>query len=167
MPVDRLPDLAPPRLGPRWPDLAADGVSENNPGDPDDTSENGPHRPMKKTHPLIPLSLAAAMLVAVPAASLASGSYTARPPVPGLEEGEMDRAKYALGQKLLTGKVKPGPEAQPEVDTEAQRARLNVVQAQLPSRITRKTNVTLLAGRLTAEQLESLEYYVKRRYGKG
>ena len=118
-----------------------------------------------QTQPLIPLLLAA--LVALPALAQASGSYTARPPRPllkGESGAKIDAEKYELGKRLYTGKMKPG-ELQATAAT-AQAERLRELQAQLPEREMKKTDLTALAGKLSAEQLDALAYYVQQRFPK-
>lgn len=110
-------------------------------------------------HPL-PLLLGAAVLTASLHATLASGSYTSRPPQPGTSDKSLDRAKYSLGQRLFDGKVKPDAQADPA----AQRDRLKALQARLPKRVSKKKDLLALAGKLAAEQLDALEYYVKQRF---
>ena len=97
----------------------------------------------------------------------ASGSYTARPPRPllkGEPGAKIDAEKYELGKRIYTGKVKPG-ELQAAVAT-AQEGRLRELQAQLPERESKKTDLSSLAGKLSAEQLDALEYYVHQRFPK-
>ena len=116
-----------------------------------------------QTQRLIPLLLAAA--VALPTLAQASGTYTARPPRPAIkgERGaKMDSEKYELGKRIYTGKLKPG-ETQ-TVGAAAQEGRLRHLQTHLPEREQKSTNLTSLAGRLSAEQLDALEYYIHQRF---
>jgi hypothetical protein len=93
---------------------------------------------------------------------VASGSYTARPPQPPATKKSFDRARYSLGQHLFDGKVK----LKAQTEAEPQEKRLSALQAHLPKRLSKKTNLPDLAGKLTAEQLDALEYYVHQRFGK-
>jgi len=113
------------------------------------------------THPSS-LLLGAFLLVSSLHAALASGSYTSRPPHPPAKEKSADRAKYSLGMRVFDGKVKFDAQADPG----AQRDRLKALQARLPERVAKKKDLPSLAGKLTAEQLDALEYYVNHRYGK-
>lgn len=115
----------------------------------------------KATRALLILGMATACLT-VPVRVDASGSYTARPPQPGASSRLMDRAKYSLGQRLFDGKIKPDASA----DATAQTERLKRLQAALPKRVAAKKDLPAMAGKLTAEQLEAIEYFVNRRYGK-
>jgi hypothetical protein len=116
-----------------------------------------------QTHRLIPLLLAAA--VALPALAQASGTYTARPPRPAVkgERGEkMDSEKYELGKRIYTGKLKLG-ETQAAAAA-AQEGPLRELQGHLPEREQKKTNLSALAGKLSAEQIEALDYYIHQRF---
>ena len=97
--------------------------------------------------------------------AVASGTYNARPPrVPAADErAKIDRDKYALGQKIYSGKLKITAEPA-AAEQAAQSKRLSVLQARLPEKARRDINLTTLSGRLTAPQLEALEYYVTHRY---
>jgi|ERR671923_2238958 hypothetical protein len=108
------------------------------------------------------LLLSAVVLTASPRAALASGSYTSRPPQPGAAHKSLDRAKYSLGQRLFHDKVKLDAQADPT----AQRDRLKALQARLPKRVSKKKDLLAMAGKLAAEQLEALEYYVNQRFHK-
>ena len=114
----------------------------------------------KHTHALILCLVAGSLASSSPL--LASGSYTSRPPQPRAEKQSLDRAKYSLGQRLFNGKVKPDAQA----DAAAQGPKLQTLQARLPARVSKKTDLSSLAGKLTPEQLDALEYYVNQRYGK-
>jgi hypothetical protein len=121
-----------------------------------------PKAPTLNKH--LPLLLGAFALVAGANVALSSGTYTARPPQPRAEEKSRDRAKYSLGQRVFDGKVKAETAVQP--DAEAQRARLSELQTRLPERVGKKKELSTLAGKLTPEQLDALDYYVKERYAK-
>ena len=116
---------------------------------------------MKQLRQLLTLGLLAGCL-ALPVTASASGSYTARPPQPGAAKKSLDRAKYSLGQKLFNGKVQPT--GQGEAATQADR--LKRLQGQLPEKVAAKKNLPALAGKLTAEQLDALDYFVTQRYAK-
>lgn len=116
---------------------------------------------MKQLRQLLTLGLMAACL-ALPVTAGASGSYTARPPQPGLAGKSLDRAKYSLGQKLFTGKVQPSGQA----DAATQNERLKRLQGLLPEKTAAKKDLPALAGKLTGEQLDALDYYVTKRYAK-
>jgi hypothetical protein len=116
---------------------------------------------MKPFRQLLTLGLLAVCL-AIPATADASGSYTARPPQPGVSKKGLDRAKYSLGQKLFNGKVAPSGQG----DATAQNERLKRLQGMLPEKTAAKKNLTTMAGKLSAEQLDALDYYVSNRYAK-
>jgi hypothetical protein len=108
------------------------------------------------------ISLVLAACLLVPTAGFASGSYTSRPPKPATPKGErIDSAKYELGKRIYTGKVQLGTATAAAPNTEA---RLRNLQSSLPEKEQKKTDLTKLAGKLNAEQLEALEYYVVQRF---
>ena len=70
----------------------------------------------------------------------------------------LDREKYGLGQKIYAGKAK----LMDSGDAMAQKPRLQTAQAQLPAG--NGVDLVGLAGRLSPEQLDALEYFVKQRF---
>jgi hypothetical protein len=115
---------------------------------------------MQKQH-LFSLILAAA--VALPGAVLASGSYTARPPRPPVrtDGGErLDSARYELGKRVYNKKSTLGTVS----GQTGQDERLRAIESRLPEKEQKKANLTSLAGKLTAEQLDALDYYVTHRF---
>lgn len=114
-----------------------------------------------QTPKLLPLIVAAAIVL--PAAVNASGTYTSRPPRPPVrgDGGErLDSARYDLGKRIYTGKATlttAGAAA-------GQEARLRTLQGRLPAKEQRKVDLTALSGKLNAEQLDALEYYVAHRF---
>lgn len=104
--------------------------------------------------------IAAALVFTVPLSALASGSYcTCLPKPPQGKAAKVDRDKFDLGQKVFNGKTTPATG-----DASAQRTRLTALQAQLPEKLAKKKDLTTLAGKLTGEQLDALEVFVKERY---
>jgi hypothetical protein len=73
----------------------------------------------------------------------------------------MDDAKYAEGKAVFTGKA---PLTRTAGASKQQRARLEALARQSGDA---GRNLPSLAGRLTADQLEALEYYVAQRYPAG
>ena len=107
--------------------------------------------------------LGAIAMLCSPLSLFASGSYCAclpKPP-PKAQAEKVDRDKYDLGQKVFNERTAPVPG-----DAAAQRSRLQAIQAQLPAKVAKKKDLTALAGKLSEQQLEALEYYVSQRYGK-
>lgn len=102
-----------------------------------------------------------AIMLAMPLRSAASGSYcTCMPkPPPKGTKAKVDRDKYDLGQKTFNGKTAPV-----QGNATAQRARLEALQRKLPEKVAAKKDLTSLAGKLSEEQLDALEYYVQQRY---
>ncbi len=96
-------------------------------------------------------------------ALLASGSYSGRPPQPPANSDggtTVDRNKYALGKNVFEGSVMtPGGSS-----AETQLARLKAAQMQLPAEVAKTKDLPALAGKLSAAQLEGLEYYVAQRF---
>ena len=117
---------------------------------------------MKRLHYTLMLMVAASFVACWGAH--ASGSYNNRPPrVPkGETRHQVDAAKYALGKKVYTGKVKLSTTA--SVDRAAQEKRLRELELRLPERARRDANLPAMAGKISTEQLEALEYYVTNRY---
>ena len=109
------------------------------------------------------LVLGACVLVSSLQPTLASGSYRSRTPNPPAKQKDLDRAKYSFGMRVFVEK-KVKFDAQGDAD--AQRDRLQALQHRLPERVAKKKDLPSLAGKLTVEQLDALEYYVNHRYGK-
>lgn len=116
-----------------------------------------------QTKQMFPLLLAAA--VALPSAALASGSYAARPPKPPAGKAgsvaKTDATRYELGKRIYNGKLKLG---ETTTTSTAQESRLRDLQARLPEREQKSANLSRLAGKLTPEQLDALEYYIQHRF---
>ncbi len=110
--------------------------------------------------------LAALLGAAATLPALASGSYTGRPPQPPAKSGDnmtakMDREKYGLGQKVYDGTaMTPGGG-----DAAAQAARLKTVQMKRPADAMKMKDLPAMAGKLSAAQLDALEYFVAQRFG--
>jgi len=102
---------------------------------------------------------AMAATLAWPLGLSASGTYCACMPKPPPKTTKVDRARFDLGQKVFNGKTAPA-----QGDATAQQARLATLQQQLPEKVAAKKDLTALAGRLSDEQLDSLEYFVRQRY---
>ena len=105
--------------------------------------------------------LAALLAAATTVPAFASGSYPGRPPKPPAGGAmKMDREKYGLGQKIYDGSAK----LMGGGDAGAQTARLQAAQALLPADAMKAKNLPALAGKLSAAELEALEYFVKERF---
>ena len=91
----------------------------------------------------------------------ASGSFSGRPPKPPSQSGatmKVDSEKYTLGQKVYEGSVMtPGAG-----NADAQRSRLKTLQMKLPADARKLES---LAGELSDQQLDALEYFVDQRFG--
>jgi len=94
---------------------------------------------------------------------MASGTYCVCITKPPSKQLRVDRDKYDQGQKIFNGKTKLALTA---TKAEEQKERLASLQGLLPKRTAKKTDLPSLAGRLSEEQLQALEYYVHQRYGK-
>lgn len=100
------------------------------------------------------------------APALASGSYSGRPPQPPAKAGDgmamkMDREKYTLGQKVYEGSMMTSGGG----NADAQMPRLKSAQMKLPADAMKMKDLPSLAGKLSAPQLEALEYFVAQRFG--
>ena len=103
--------------------------------------------------------LLACLLVVLPLRTLASGSYPGRPPQPPTT---IDTAKYHVGKQIFTGKARPDQDLSAAVTS--QQARLQELQAALPNKAQQAVDLPALAGKLSADGLEALEYYLAIRY---
>jgi len=98
------------------------------------------------------------------APALASGSYSGRapkPPANSTAATKMDREKYGLGQRVYDSGIMTANGG----NAEAQSPRLKAAQMKLPPEAAKSKNLPALAGKLSAAQLEALEYFVEQRFG--
>jgi hypothetical protein len=104
------------------------------------------------------------MVLALAGSALASGSAPTRPPRPPSNffapAGEkLDNNRYALGKAVFTGKSPQTANPSAAKKQRTQLAHLAQVSgkqgASLPS----------LAGKLSNEQMDALDYYVSKRFG--
>lgn len=91
--------------------------------------------------------------------ALASGSYPGRPPQPPVA---VDTDKYNTGKQIFTGKATLGTGAAGAAET--QTTRLKDLQGRLPKAVQKTAKLPELAGKLSAEQMKALEYYLELRY---
>ena len=73
---------------------------------------------------------------------------------------KMDREKYGLGQKVYEGQMK----FMGGGDAGAQMERLKMAQAKLPADAMKMKDLPALAGKLSAAELDALEYFVSQRF---
>ena len=104
-----------------------------------------------------------ALALALSGSALASGSAPMRPPRPPQNftpvATNMDDARYALGKAVFTGKTKHS--ANPAA-AKSQKVRLT----HLASAIGKEgASLPALAGQLSAEQMDALDYYASKRFG--
>ena len=104
-----------------------------------------------------------ALALAFTGSALASGSAPMRPPRPPQNfapaADKVDDTRYALGKAVFTGKSKhvANPSA-----AKKQKARLN----QLATAIGKEgASLPALAGQLSSEQMDALDYYASKRFG--
>ena len=90
---------------------------------------------------------------------LASGSYTARPIRPPVST--VDANRYNIGKHIFSGKYEPG---KPAGDATQQSPRLKQLQEKLPKAAQKTADLPALAGKLSNEQMQALEYYLAVRY---
>lgn len=113
---------------------------------------------MQKTRLIIP-----AIALALTGSALASGSSPSRPPRPPRDfapaASEVDSTRYALGKSVFNGKAKhvANPAA-----AKKQKSRLTQLAA-----ASGKDGASLpaLAGQLSTEQMDALDYFVSKRFG--
>ena len=116
---------------------------------------------MKKN--LIALLLSSLLGAATVLPALASGSYSGSPPKPPAKLGDgmkLDNEKYGLGQKIYDGKA----DLMAHGNADAQMEKLKMIQAQLPKEAAMKKDLVAFAGKLSAAELDALDYFVSHRF---
>jgi hypothetical protein len=105
------------------------------------------------------------ILGATSSPAFASGSYPPNPPrLGGAALARIDATAYNLGKTLFLDRLDL-PSAPPAgANPEANRARLAAAQGLLPARVAAQVDLTALAERLTAEQVDALLYYIGIRF---
>src|SRR5687767_11453038 len=106
------------------------------------------------------------LLLAMAGSALASGASPTRPPRPprsgqSTPTERMNDAKYALGKAVFTRKA---PLTRNTRASKQDKARLEELAGRSG---TAGRHLPSLAGRLSADQLDALEYYVAHRYPAG
>ena len=76
-----------------------------------------------------------------------------------VEAAQQEDAPAAFG-----GQRRQAPDEVDAWNAVAQRARLETLQARLPEKVAKKRDLTRLAGKLTGDQLDAVEYFVNQRY---
>ncbi len=104
----------------------------------------------------VPLAFALVVL-AHPLAAHASGTYRG---APVQSAGSLDAQKYDLGKRVFAGEVAGSATAANPKQAE----RLQRLQSRLPVAVRKRTDLAALAGRLSPEQMDALEYFLKVRY---
>lgn len=102
------------------------------------------------------------LVLAWPLTALGSGSYSHKL---SKASSAINTAKYHRGKRIFTGQARFDNEsstAAPE-----QEERLAELQALLPQQVQSSVNLPQLAGKLSADHLEALEYYLSVRYRIG
>ena len=92
----------------------------------------------------------------------ASGSYSGRPPTPNHARARIHQEKWERGKLVYAGAATPAGGG----DANAQTPRLQAAQAMLPAEVAQTKDLVALAGKLSEAQLESLEYFVSRRFAE-
>jgi hypothetical protein len=99
--------------------------------------------------------------------ALASGSYPppiVRPPTEAVSTGTVDSTKYNLGKELIANKVRL-PETPPSVELkESQGKVLAAYSEKLPKPVRETTDLQILAGKLSSEQMAAVAYFLTTRY---
>lgn len=108
------------------------------------------------------LCLLGVVLLGMAAADPARASGTYRPKTAPPARGSVDAQRYLSGKEIFTGKqVLPTPSPSTEPD---QRGRLQALAQRLPKQAKPEPPLESLAGRLTEEQLDALQYYLAIRF---
>ncbi len=74
----------------------------------------------------------------------------------------MDSDKYSTGKKIFTDKAER--KIHSGADANSQKARLAELQGKLPKSAKEAQDLPALAGKLSAREMESLEYYLEKRF---
>ena len=108
--------------------------------------------------------LAATLAICAPAAAVASGSAPARrmPAKKASPAAPATDARYAIGQQVYGGTA---PKAANPGSMDSQKTRLAKIAAAVPD-MNKGKSISALAGKLSAEQLDALEYFVSVRFPK-
>ena len=102
------------------------------------------------------------LILVWPLAALGSGSYSHKL---SRASSAINAAKYHRGKQIFTGQVRldnGSPTSAPQ-----QGERLAELQALIPQPAQSAVNLPQLAGKLSADHLEALEYYLSIRYRIG
>ena len=118
-----------------------------------------PVRSFKMRHYRILRAVVLGLILAWPLTALGSGSYSHKL---SRASSATNTAKYHRGKQIFTGQARydngsPAPIAQHE-------ERLKELQALLPQEAQGSVNLPQLAGKINADHLEALEYYLSVRY---
>lgn len=105
-----------------------------------------------------------AALLALPMSVLASGTYVGG--IPRQPGQKMDNEKLLQGKLIYTGKLELEDRmiAGSPQEASEQEAILRILAAQLPAKERGKRNLASLAGRLTPDQSDALQYYLANKY---
>ncbi|MHC4608659.1 MAG: hypothetical protein ACYTAF_17275 [Planctomycetota bacterium] len=93
------------------------------------------------------------------AGASASGSYVARA---AHRAGINDYAKYELGKSISAGEVELGARSSGAAGVQLEL--LSELQSELPRSARSRLDLPALAGRLSGEQLDAVQYYLQIRY---
>ena len=100
------------------------------------------------------------LMLVWPHTALGSGSYSYRP---SRGASGIDMAAYHRGKQIFTGQARSDNGASP-LPASQQEECLSKLQALLPQHARGSANLSQLAGKLSADQLKALEYYLGVRY---
>ncbi|WP_207767159.1 hypothetical protein [Leptospira adleri] len=107
------------------------------------------------------LSILVGLLGVLTIPSFASGGFSGGG-VAQIPKGK-DREKYHLGKSVFNREIEITAAADP-AKISAQKIRLEYLQGSLPNSEKQRINLEEFAGKLTPEQLDSLEYFVSVRF---
>ena len=104
-------------------------------------------------------AVALCLILAWPLAALGSGSYSYRA---SKALSAINTAKYHRGKQIFTGQARLDNEL--STSASQQEERLKELQALLPQNAQGLANFSQLAGKMSSDHLEALEYYLSIRY---
>ena len=99
------------------------------------------------------------LAITLPITVFGSGSYAGKSITPGKK---IDRTQYTLGKSIFKGKAQLGAQNQDKI--QQQEALLTALEKAVFQKTKRQVSLKHLAGKLSQEQYEALQYYISIRF---